>query len=183
MLPFVIGSTPLTDSDPYLSPRPDSVEEPRLDYIQVTGISEELPRPNKTKLFYHVNRLTNVHHLCILPSVAPDILAIIYGKSHLGFSYCYKIIIRSWFIRCLTKLFCLFICHCPQCLALQTRQYPPYGSLQLIKSPPVPFFTLILDFVLVLPLSKEGFNAIMSVTCKFSKRVTQVEDVDTWLVE
>lgn len=46
---------------------------------------------------------------------------------------------------------------------------PPYGSLQPIQSPPVPFFTLTLDFVLALPLSVEGYNALMLVTCKFSK--------------
>lgn len=36
------------------------------------------------------------------------------------------------------------------------------------------------DFVLALPQLKEKFNAIMSVTYKFSKRVTLVEDADTW---
>ncbi len=183
MLPFAIGSTPPTYSDPYLSLRPDGAEEPHPDYVPVTGISEGLPRPDKTKLLYLVNRLTNVLDLCIPPSVAPDILAIAYGKGHLGFSRCYEIIIRSWFIRGLTKLLRSFIYHCPQCLALQTRRHPPYGSLQPIKSPPIPFFTLTLDFVLELPLSKEGFNAIMSVTCKFSKRVILVEGADTWSAE
>lgn len=44
----------------------------------------------------------------------------------------------------------------------------------------MPFFILTLDFVLALPLSKQGFNAIMLVTCKFSKRVTPIEGADTW---
>lgn len=29
-------------------------------------------------------------------------------------------------------------------------------------------------------MSKEGYNALMSVTCKFSKRVTLIEGKDTW---
>ena len=66
---------------------------------------------------------------------------------------------------------------------MQTRRHAPYGSLQPIQSPPVPFFTLTLDFILALPLSKEGFNALMSVTCKFSKRVTLIERKDTWTAE
>lgn len=45
------------------------------------------------------------------------------------------------------------------------------------------FFILTLDFVLALPLSKEKHNAIMSVTCKFSKRVTLIEGTDTWSAE
>lgn len=60
------------------------------------------------------------------------------------------------------------------------RRHPPYGSLQPIQSPPVPFFTLTLDFILALPLSPEGYNVLMSVTCKFSKRITLVPSKDTW---
>ena len=47
----------------------------------------------------------------------------------------------------------------------------------------MPFFTLTLDFVLALPLIRQGFNAIMSVTCKFSKRVTLIDGADTWSAE
>lgn len=63
---------------------------------------------------------------------------------------------------------------------MQTRRHPPYGSLQPIHSPPVPFHTVTLDFVLALHLSAAGFNSLMSVTCKFSKQVTLVEGKNTW---
>ena len=182
-LPFVIGSTPSTDSDPYMAPRPKGEEYLQPNILPALKGPECLSRPNKAKLFYHVNRLTNVHCLCIPPSVASDILGIAYGEGHSGFSRCFEIVFRSWFIRGLTKLLCSFIRHCPQCLALQTRRHPPYGSLQLIESPLVPFSTLTLDFVLALPLSKEGYNAIMSITCKFSKRVTLVDGTDIWSAE
>lgn len=113
----------------------------------------------------------------------PDILLIAHEKSHPGFSRCYKIVARSWYIRGLTKLLWLFIYYCLQCLILQTRQHPPYGSLQPIKSPPMPFFTLILDFVLVLLLTRDGFNIIISVIYKFLKQVTLINIADTWLAE
>ena len=117
-LPFVVASTSPTDTDSYLAPRRDGNENLPLSLIPTEQIPERLPVPDKSKLFYHINRLTNVHRLCILPSVALDILAIAHGERHPGFSHCYKIITRSWFIRGLTKLFCTFIRHCPQCLAL-----------------------------------------------------------------
>lgn len=182
-LPFVIGSTPPTDSDPYLFPRPNGNDEPLPNYIPAPKGSKKISRPDKSKLFYHINRLTNIQLLCILSSIAPDILAIVYDEGHLGFSRCYKVIAHSWFISGFIKLFRSFIYHCCQCLALQTRQHLSYRSLQLIELPPIPFFILTLDFVLALPLSKEGFNAIMSVTCKFSKQVTLVEDANTWSAE
>lgn len=104
MLPFVVGSMPPVDADPYLTPRLAGDEDfpPRL--AVVGEISEGLPAPDKSKLLYHVNKITNVNRLCIPPSMAPDILAIAYGESHPGFSCCYKIISHSWYIRGLTKL-------------------------------------------------------------------------------
>ena len=183
ILPFVVGSTPPTNSDPYLVPHPDGNEDLSPSSMNVEKIPGGFPIPDKFKFLYHINRLINVHRLYILSSVAPDILSVAHGEGHPGFSHCYEIITRSWYIRGLTKLFCTFIRHCPQCLALQTRRHTPYGLLQLIESLPVPFFTLTLDFVLALPLSKEKYNAIMSVTCKFSKRVTLIEGADTWSAE
>lgn len=38
----------------------------------------------------------------------------------------------------------------------------------------------MLDFGLALTLSAAGFNLLMSVTCKFSKRVTLVEGKNIW---
>lgn len=181
--PFVVGSTPPTDSDPYLAPRPNDDEDLFSSSIDVEEIPERFPAPDKSRLLYHINKLTNVHRLCIPPSVAPGILAVTHGEGHQGFSRCYKIIIRFWYIRSLTKLLRAFIRHCSQCLALQTRRHAPYGSLQPIESSPVPFFMLSLDFVLALPLSKEKYNTIISVTCKFSKQVTLIKGADTWSAE
>lgn len=42
---------------------------------------------------------------------------------------------------------------------------------------------LTLDFVLARLLTKQGFNAIISVTCKFSKWVTLLKRVNTWSAE
>ena len=178
-LPFAVGSIPPTDYDPYLAPRLDGDEDLPSSSLDIGKIPEGFLAPDKSRLLYHINKFTNVHRLCIPPFVAPNILAVAHGEGHPGFSCCYEITTRSWYIRGLIKLLRVFIRHCPQCLALQTRRYAPYGSLQPIESPPVPFFTLTLDFVLALPLSKEKYNAIMSVTCKFSKQVTLIEAADT----
>lgn len=44
-------------------------------------------------------------------------------------------------------------------------------------------FTLTLDFILVLALSKKKYNAIISVTCNDSKQVTLIIDANTWSIE
>lgn len=183
MLPFVIGSTPPTDSNPYLTPYLDGDEKLPSSFIAIGEILEGFPIPGKSKLLYHINGLTNVQCLCIPPSVTPDILAVAHGEDHLRFSCCYEIITYSQFIHGFTKLFHVFIQYCFQCLTLQTRQHSPYGSVQPIKSPFVSFFILTLDFVLALPQSKEKYNAMMSVTCKFTKRVTFIEGANIWLTK
>ena len=112
-LPFMVGSIPPTNTDPYLALRLDGNENLPLSPMPTQQIPEKLPVPDKSKLLYHINRITNVHRLCIPPFVALDILAIAHGEGHPGFSRCYEIITRSWFIRGLTKLLCTFIRHCP----------------------------------------------------------------------
>lgn len=86
----------------------------------------------------------------------------------------------SWYIWGLTKILGAFIYYSTQCLALQTRRHAPYGFLQLIYSLLVLFFTLMLDFMLVFLLTADGYNALMSVICKFSKKITLIESKNTW---
>lgn len=171
---------------------------PEVSAVPSPGFKETTPRPdgstviienstrppsNKTKLLYHVNRTTDNLRLCILSAVASDILQIGYGEGHPSFSRYYKIVTRSWYIWSLIRILREFIWYCPQCLQLQTRRYCLYKSLQPIESLSVPFFTLMLDFVLALLLTKQGFNVIMSIICKFSKRVILIEDANIWSAE
>lgn len=181
VLLFILGFLPAIDADQYLAPQTESSEPINLavDFAVLKDPIVDLLALDKSKLFYHVNKLTGVYCLFIPSSVAPDILAIAHTEGHLSFACYYKIISRSWFVRKLTKLLHSFIRHYPQCLALQTKQHPPYGSLQLIEFLLVFFFTLTLDFVLALPVSKEGYNTLIFVICKFSKCITLIEGVDT----
>lgn len=94
-LQFVIGSTPSTDSDPYMASRPEGKKCLQPNTLPALEGPEGLSRPDKAKLFYHVNWLTNVHCLCISPSVTSDILGIAHGEGHPGFSRCYEIVSRS----------------------------------------------------------------------------------------
>ena len=182
ILPFIFGSTePPLSADPYFLPWPEpqyhASDLPASEYAFDLPASEPT-RPRCTRgaqQIYHLDRVTGVRRLCIPPAVAPDLLAIAHGEGHPGFACCHEIISRSWYIWGLTKILRAFIRHCPQCLALQTRRHAPYGSLQPIHLPPVPFFTLTLDFILALPLTADGYNALMSVTYKFLKRVTLIE--------
>lgn len=63
---------------------------------------------------------------------------------------------------------------------MQTRRHKPYGDLQPIDGPPAPFHTITIDFILALRTTVEGYNCIMSVTDKYSKRITMIARKDTY---
>ena len=162
---------PTTDADPYFQPRPGDEFEPAVDG------TESVPEPPiipDEDLIYHVDLVTGKHRLCIPTAVVPDILAVAHGNGHPGFQRCYEIISNSWYIRGLTKQLRTYIRHCPDCLILQTRRHQPYGALQPISAPPVPFHTLTIDFILALPKAVHGYDCALSVTCKYTKRTTFV---------
>ena len=73
-----------------------------------------------------------------------------------------------------------FIKECPECKIFQTRRHAPYGSLQPIDAPPTPFHTISIDFILALPLTADGLDCVLSVTCKLSKRITLIPGKNTW---
>lgn len=78
-----------TDADPYLAPRSECNE--LVDLIKdFTALKKHLELKalavDKTKLFYYINKLTNMHCLCIPPFVVSNIFAIAYKKGHPGFA-------------------------------------------------------------------------------------------------
>ena len=135
---------------------------------------------SKSFLIYHTDRVTGHRRLCIPPSVVSEIFEIGHGDGHPGFARCFERISSSWYIRGLSKLLREYLHHCPSCQVFQTRRHLPYGSMEIINSPPVPFHTLAMDFILGLPLSKSGEDCMMSVTCKFSKMITLVSGKTTF---
>lgn len=83
------------DADLYMTPQSKGSKpfDVAKDFAALKKHSElKAPAADKTKLLYYINKLTGMHHLCILSSVMPDILAITYRRGYSGFIQCYKII-------------------------------------------------------------------------------------------
>ena len=155
---------------------PTILEEPAsvLDNAEVAESTVNL-----NDLIFHVDRISGKQRLCIPSNVLPEILQMAHGDTHPGFQRCYDIVSGSWFVHGLTRQLRNFIRHCHQCLTLQTRRHAPYGSMQPIITPPVPFHTLTIDFILALPPAG-GLDSVMSVTCKFSKCIQLIPGKSTF---
>ena len=118
--------------------------------------------------------------LCIPHPVVPDILRLAHDDGHAGYAKCFEEVSASYYIRGLSRYLRDYLKHCPECQVYQTRRHAPYGSLQPILTPPIPFHTITIDFILALPVSGDGLDTAMSVTCKFTKRLTLVAGKKTW---
>ena len=75
-----------------------------------------------------------------------------------------------------------YISHCPVCLQNNTRRHKPFGCLQPIVPLPVPFHTVTMDFIVSLPES-DGFNQLLVLVDKFTKRIGLIPGRDNWSTE
>lgn len=121
--------------------------------------------------------------LCIPESMQKEIFQLAHdGNFHAGFHTTYARISPSVYIRGLSKHLQTYLKHCPDCQLNQTKRHPTYGELNPIASPPIPFHTIAMDFIVALPYW-EGRNMLLTITCKFTKKKLLVPGFDEWSAE
>ena len=99
---------------------------------------------------------------------------------HPGYHRAHEQLTQGLYIRWLSTQLHEYLRHCPVCQLHQTPHHRPYGNMQPILSPPTPFYTISIDFIFLLPETSEGFNCVLSITDKFSKRITFTPGKDSW---
>ena len=94
-----------------------------------------------------------------------------------------------------TSLVNKYVLGCRQCRTHATNRQKPLGELQPIVSAPVPFYTIAIDFVLALPSEtpKHSFwrlpntyytlNAMMTATCKWSRKILLIPGSTRYLAK
>ena len=132
------------------------------------------------ELIYYTDSSDYCHHLCIFKSLEKDIFQMTHNKlHHAGFHQVYNTIVASIFIQNLSKRLIQYIVHCSQYLNYQIIQHCFYRVLQSVIKSSISFHTVIINFIIDLFKTKEEFNIIMTVTCKFSKKVKFISEKDT----
>ena len=135
----------------------------------------------RDEIIYYQDEFNERERLCIPKKAEQKIFELAHDNhSHAGFHRSYERIVETYYMRHLTRRLKRYIVHCPECQLNQTVRHAPYGSLKPIVTPPLIFHTITIDFILALPLLENGFNAMMTITDKFSKRNTSVPGKDTW---
>ena len=169
------NSQPSPAEEASLPPSPaEKASQPPPSAEDVTGESTPLRGIRfrlKDGLIYYTSKAEGKDRLCIPASMEHEAFRIAHDlSSHSGFHRTYDRLVSSVYIRQLTKRLSAYIEHCPQCQLNQTKRHSPYGSLQPIITSAIPFHTIAIDFILALPVTSNGNDCAMSVTCKGSKR-------------
>jgi RNase H-like domain found in reverse transcriptase/Reverse transcriptase (RNA-dependent DNA polymerase)/Integrase zinc binding domain len=111
--------------------------------------------PKKTNLPYYIHDgllyttgNNECPKLCIPRTVVPFLFELAHDKSgHQGFARSYERL-QGLAICKGSKLLRQYIKACPQCEQYSTKRHKPYGSLQPILPPPIPFHTLTIDIIM-----------------------------------
>ena len=120
--------------------------------------------------------------LCISHSIIQNILRLIHDDDYDKYVKCFEKISISYYIRNLSRYFRDYLKHCSKCQIYQTRRYSSYDFLQLIFTSPIFFHIIAMNFILTLSKFFADFDIVMSISCKFFKRVIFIVDCVIWFV-
>ena len=119
------------------------------------------------------------HKLYISYSIIQKIFKIVHDDSHSKYARCYEIISSNYYIRGLIRYLRNYFKHCSKCQIFQTKKYKFYDLFQSILTSSISFYIIIINFVLTLLLSAKDWNYLMSIICKFIKRILLISDKST----
>jgi len=103
--------------------------------------------------------------------------------NHAGFERAYKRLRPNYYIKNLSGSLRLYVTTCPSCLRNNPDRHKPFGQLQPITIPAMPFEMVSLD--LVVKLSEVAFDcnkydSFMTITDKLTKMVTIILGRENW---
>ena len=102
------------------------------------------------------------------------------NNQHFDDIRCFYRIRESFFISRLFKKLRTYIDHCFQCQLNQTKRHKTYEKLMSIFFSSISFHTVIMNFIMII---SNDLNILLTITCKFSKRITIISDKSTYNVK
>lgn len=146
----------------------------------------------KNDLIYKLKNFTtkmNERHvytsrrLCLFEEILKDIFRTIHEKSHLEYHKCYQILFVLFCIKNLIEKLKIYLKHCHEYQINQIKRHKTHEFLQFIDNSKVFFHIIIIDFILTLSRNIQSFDVVISITCKFFKKMTLISNKTTWFVQ
>ena len=102
---------------------------------------------------------------------------------HVDYVKCFEQIASSWYIREFSRYLREYLKYCFHCQIYQIKKHIFYDFLQSILTFIVSFYTITMNFILILLKSQQNLNIVITILCKFFKRVTIIVEKITWFVD
>lgn len=120
--------------------------------------------------------------ICVSQSMIKNILIMIHNSAndYAKFDRIYDKLMNAWFIHDFLKQSSDYLKHCFKCRINRARKHKFYDSIQSIFSSSISFYSIIIDFKLIISISHTNMNNIMSVIDKFNKRIIIIFVKNTW---
>ena len=149
------------------------------EMIEKSSISENIQFSIKNELIYYTN-VVERKRLCLLKKFEKKIFEQIHDRNnHVEFTKSYEIISTNFYFRKLANRFKQYIVYCRLCNLCQIKRHQLYDSFNSIVSSSMSFHTVSFDFIFVLSL-KQSMNVILTIICKFFKKITIIIDKNTY---
>ena len=119
--------------------------------------------------------------LCVLNFMKQKIFIMIHDFIHYDdFHRIYDKIASSVYIYHLFKHFRIYIVHCSNCQFNQIKKHFVYDELTLMIILIISFYIITMNFIITLSKNKKKYNMLLTIICKFSKRILLILNKDTW---
>ena len=139
-------------------------------------------RDPDTKLLYFTDK--GQHRLCIPKQCFPQLLTMFHNnRAHIGPDRVYSLLHPHVYFPKMRHEILKWTSHCPTCKKAKPKHNLPWGLLQPIEHPGKPFSVLCFDFVEGLPLSRQGNDKVLFITCKSTKYVKYLVGKETFTAE
>ena len=99
---------------------------------------------------------------------------------HADFHWVYNNIVADLYIWNLSQCLKQYITHCFKCLHYQIARHTSYEALQSIVESSISFHIIIIDFILRFSKISAGLNAVITIICKFFKKMKFISDKEIW---
>ena len=151
-------------------------------------INDEKSTQNKSSLHF-VYRHDLIYYifddekkrLCVPKSLKQKMFKLTHDQTHHeDFHKTYDRVASSIYIHQLIKRLRIYIAHCFECQFNQIKQHSTYNKLIFIVTSFISFYIIIMNWIIALPPTVENYNNLLTITCKFIKRILLIFEMNTW---
>ena len=134
----------------------------------------------KNDLLYYTFDLVNSKRLCIFAIMKTEIFRQVHNLTHHDdFMRTYDKLRNSIYVHSMIKHFKIYIIHCSNCQINQIKRHSIYDELTFIMSSTIFFHIITMNFIVKLSFNRD-MNVLLTITCKFSKKILLISSHDIW---